>query len=242
MFRILGIWSSVERQPTAVEWIANFSVMILCYLLLNSNMVPGLLYYVYVDDDPHEKVKMLPPILYSVMAIAKYSSLLLRKDDIRGCLMHVKEDWQTIVVDGARDVMIDRANTSRRLFTICCAFMYCGGVCYNTLVPLSRGSVINDQNVTIRPLSCPGYYIFFDAQESPAYELVFLSQCLGGIVMYTITVAICGFAALCVMHASAQMEILMRLVRGLVEDDGPGRGNVRAKLAAVIEHQIKIRK
>jgi len=242
VLRMLGIWPLTDRPPSTIERIANILLVIVCYFFLHCDMVPGVLYYVFVDDGAREKAKMMPPIFYSIMAIAKYGALIVHGHDIRNCLQHIKEDWATMIVDDARDVMMVKATTGRRLFALCCTFMYCGGISYNTIVPLSRGSVITDQNVTIRPLSCPGYYVFFDPQNSPAYEIVFLLQCLCGIVMYTITVTICGLAALFVMHACAQMEILMRLMENLVDDYTCSQRNINAKLAIIVEHQIRIRK
>ncbi|KAG5331748.1 OR4 protein, partial [Acromyrmex charruanus] len=240
VLRMLGIWPLIDRQPNIIEKIINIFLVIVCYLLLHCDMVPGILYYAVVDDEPSEKVKMMPPILYSVMAIAKYSTLLVHEYDIRSCLRHIKEDWGTIVVDDAREVMLSKASNGRRLFTLCCTFMYCGGLSYNTIVPLSRGSIVIDENITIRPFSSPGYYVFFDPQNSPAYEIVFLQQVLCGFVMYTITVAICGLAAVFVMHACAQMEILMRQIENLVDESEFGQRNISAKLAIIVEHQIRI--
>ncbi|EZA50021.1 ObirOr5-L4 [Ooceraea biroi] len=240
VLRVLGIWPS-DRQPNTIERIANIFLVIVCYFFLHCDMVPGVLYYMFVDDDVREKAKMMPPIMYSVMAIAKYGNLIIHERDIRSCLRHIKEDWAVMIVDDAREVMMIKATTGRRLFILCCTFMYCAGISYNTIVPLSRGSVITDENVTIRPLSCPGYYVFFDPQNSPAYEIVFLLQCLCGVVMYTITVTICGLAALFVMHAGAQMEILMRLIESLVDDCKFEQKNIDTKLAIIVEHQIRIR-
>lgn len=242
VLRMLGIWPLTDRRPNTIEKVTNIFCIIICYLLLHSDMVPGVLYYIFVDDGARVQMKMLPPILYSIMAIVKYSNLIVHETNIRRCLRHIEEDWRTIIISDAREMMLDKAKTGRRLFTLCCTFMYCGGVSYNTIVPLSRGSIVTDQNITIRPLSCPGYYVFFNPQNSPAYEIVFLLQCLCGLVMYTITVAICGLAALFALHACAQMEILMRLMEDLVNENEFGQRKVVAKLAVVIEHQIRIRK
>ncbi|XP_032689613.1 uncharacterized protein LOC116852931 [Odontomachus brunneus] len=241
VLRTLGIWPLTDRRPTTIDKIISIFVVVICYFFLHCDLVPGILYYVFSNDDLIMKVKMIPPILYSVMAIAKYSNLLIYGNEIRSCLQYIKEDWETMLIGGARDMMITKATTSRRIFTICCTFMYCGGVSYNTIVPLSKGKIITDQNVTIRALSCPGYYVFFDPQDSPGYEIVFLLQCLCGVVMYTITVTICGLAALFVLHACAQMEILMCLMEDLVDKSNSGQRDVAAKLITIIEHQIRIR-
>ncbi|XP_019699403.1 uncharacterized protein LOC105188563 [Harpegnathos saltator] len=241
VLRMLGIWPSTNRLPNAIEKISNISLVVICYFLLHCDIVPGILYYVFADDQPIEKRKMMLPILYSIIAIAKYSNLLIFGGEIRRCLRYIKEDWQTMLISGARDIIMGNAHISRRLFIICCTFMYCSGVSYNTIMPLSKGKIVTDQNVTIRSLSYPGYYVFFDPQNSPNYEIVFLLQCLCGIVMYTITVTICGLATLFVLHACAQMEVLMRLTEDLVGESHSGQRDVAAKLAAIIEHQIRIR-
>ncbi|XP_070159151.1 odorant receptor 4-like [Polyergus mexicanus] len=241
VLRMLGIWPLTDRRPNTIEKVTNIFLMIICYLLLHCDMVPGVLYYIFIDDGAREQMKMMPPILYSIMAIAKYSNLIVHESNIRRCLRHIEEDWRTMTISDGREVMLNKANTGRRLFTLCCTFMYCGGLSYNTIVPLSRGSIVIDQNITLRPFSCPGYYVFFNPQNSPAYEIVFLLQCLCGFVMYTITVAICGLAAIFVMHACGQMEILTRLMEDLVKENEFGQRNVVVKLAVVIEHQIRIR-
>lgn len=241
VLRTLGIWPLTHRGPTMIEKITNIFFMIVCYFLLHCDMVPGVLYYMFSEDTMIEKMRMMPPIMYSVMAIAKYSNLLVFGHEIRRCLLYIREDWEMMLIRDARDMMMDKASTSRRIFIICCTFMYCGGISYNTIVPLSRGKIVTEQNITIRPLSCPGYYVFFDPQNSPNYEIVFLLQCLCGIVMYTITVTICGLAALFVLHACAQMEILMRLIENLIDENNPEK-DCATKLITIIEHQIRIRK
>ncbi|XP_011880388.1 PREDICTED: odorant receptor 4-like [Vollenhovia emeryi] len=240
VLRLLGIWPLTDREPNTIEKYANIFLVIICYLLLYCELVPGILYYVFLDGEWREKLKTIPVVLYAFMATAKYSNLLIYEYDIRSCLRHIKEDWGTVAVGDAREVMLRKASIGRRLFILCCTFMYCSGVSYNTVVPLSRGSIVIDENTTIRPFSCPGYYVFFDPQNNPAYELVFLQQFLCGILMCTITVTICGLAAVFAIHACAQMEILMRLTQGLVDESDYGQRNVGVKLAAVIEHQIRI--
>ncbi|XP_014467410.1 PREDICTED: uncharacterized protein LOC106740661 [Dinoponera quadriceps] len=241
VLRVLGIWPLTDRRPTTIEKLSSIFRVIICYFFLNCDLLPGVLYYIFSDDDTIVKVKVMPPILYSIMAITKYSNFLIFGREIRRCLRYVKEDWKTMLIGDARDMMMANASTTRRLFTICCAFMYCGGVSYNTIVPLSRGKIVTDQNVTIRALSSPGYYVFFDPQSSPGYELVFLSQCLCGLVMYTITVTTCGLAAFFVLHACVQMEILMRLMKDLIDESESRQKDVVPKLITIIEHQIRVR-
>lgn len=243
---ILGIWPSADSRPNIIENITNILFMIVCYFLLHCDTAPGVLYCVFDDNETHVNIKTMPSILYSIMAILKYSSLIIRQCDIQHCLKHIKEDWRTMVIDGARDIMIDKVIIAIRLFIcskmyICCIFMYYDGISYNTIIPISWGNIVTDQDVTIRSLSCPGHYIFFDPQNIPAYKIVFLQQALSGFVTYTIIEAICTLNAFFVLHACTQIKILTRLMENFIVDRKSRQRNISAKLAVIIKHQIRIR-
>lgn len=147
-----------------------------------------------------------------------------------------------MAVPNARAVMMEKAKFARSMFTICCVCLYSAGLSYQTIVPLSRGKVVNQNNVTIRSLAYAGYFVLFDEQRSPAYEIVFLLQFFGGFVMYSVTIVTYGLAALLVMHACAQMKILMILMEKLVDEQTCKEKNTDEKLAAVVECQIRIQK
>ncbi|XP_014487923.1 PREDICTED: odorant receptor 13a-like, partial [Dinoponera quadriceps] len=97
------------------------------------------------------------------------------------------------------------------------------------------------QNITIRPLPCPGYFFSFDAQVSPNYEMVFAMQFFSGLVTHTITTGVCGLTAVLVMHACGQLKILMNLMRHFVEEQSHERQSIDRKLAEMVEYQIRIR-
>ncbi|XP_015179316.1 PREDICTED: odorant receptor 13a-like, partial [Polistes dominula] len=129
----------------------------------------------------------------------------------------------------------------QRFFFICGALMYGSGILFRGIIPLTRGKIIINENITIRPLPCPCYYLFFDPQISPVYEIVYFLQCLSGIITYSITTAVCGLAALFVLHICGQLEILTMLMKRMVEKtDVPGV-NIDAKIATTVEHQIRVR-
>ncbi|KAF7381373.1 hypothetical protein HZH66_013767 [Vespula vulgaris] len=106
---------------------------------------------------------------------------------------------------------------------------------------LEKGKIVTPQNITIRPLPCSGYYIFFDDQISPNYEIIFCLQCISGLVTYSITTAICGLAALFVMHTCGQLEILVELIEGIVEKTDNGENQTNKLISITVEHQIRVR-
>ncbi|KAG7198569.1 hypothetical protein KM043_005933 [Ampulex compressa] len=242
VLRILGIWPVLEGKISAATRIGKILALLTCYLLLLSDIVPGILYYAYgIEPDPRIRLKFLVVEVYIGMMLAKYSSLVLHENDIKKCLYRVQEDWKIFGRDSYRDSMMQRVRSGRRIFALFGSFVYVTGVSYSTLVPLSRGKIVLDENTTIRPLSCPTYYIFFDEQKSPAYEIVFLLQILAGLVTYTISTALCSLMAVFVMHACSQLEILADALNGLVQTETLKNETLNCKLAFVVEHHIRVR-
>ncbi|KAG7198567.1 hypothetical protein KM043_005931 [Ampulex compressa] len=242
MLRILGIWPIFQGKVSVATRIQNLFAILTCYILLFCSVIPGSLYYIYgVEPDLQVRLKFLVVHVYACMTVAKYSSLVLHERDIRSCLSHLKEDWRMFGDASYRKLMIHRATTARRFFLFCWAFMYFSNLCYSAFVPLSRGKVVIDENTTIRPLSAPAYYVFFDEQKSPAYEIVFLIQALSSFVTSTITITLCGLTAVFVMHACAQLEILTEILGNCVREETVKKETLNRKLAIVVGHHIRVR-
>lgn len=243
LLQILGIWPLLDRDLPVVKTICKILLITICCILVCFEGIPSMLYCLFItEEEPRTKLKMIAPTVYSFTALAKYGALIVYENEIRNCLRHMKDDWKFIAVSNARDIMIEKAKIGRNMFTICCAFLYSAGLSYHTIVPLSRGKIVTHDNVTIRPLAYAGYFVLFDEQRSPAYEIVFLLQFFGGFIMYSVTIVTYGLAALLVMHACAQMKILMMLMEELVDEQTCKKKNADEKLTAVVERQIRIRK
>ncbi|XP_011684693.1 PREDICTED: uncharacterized protein LOC105448031 [Wasmannia auropunctata] len=173
----------------------------------------------------------MPLLLFGFMACGKYGNLLFHEKDIRRCLNHIEEDYRFVTSAKARDTMIESAKVGIRLVALCALFMYGSGLSFRLILPFAKGKIITAQNVTIRPLPCPAYFIFFNVQVSPIYELIFAIQVLSGMITYSITTGLCGLAAVFVMHACGQLTILMNLMRNLVEVQEQKNREVDRKLA-----------
>ncbi|XP_011684379.1 PREDICTED: odorant receptor 4-like [Wasmannia auropunctata] len=183
----------------------------------------------------------MPLLLFGIVTCGKYVNLMFHEKDIRRCLKHIEEDYIFVTSAKARDTMIDFAKIGIRLVALCAIFMYGSVVSFRLILPFAKGKIVTAQNVTIRPLPCAGYFVFFDVQVSPTYELIFAIQILSGMITWSITTGLCGLASVCVMHACGQLTILMNLMRNLVEEQGQENREVDRKLARMVEHQIRIR-
>lgn len=238
IFRILGIWP--ETEVSFLKNLQNFSLILGCYFLLASELIPTILYVIFIEKRIHVKVKLISSILFTVFSIFKYNSLVLGKNQVKNCLTRVRDDWRNVASASDRNTMIDKARIGRSLLILCGIFMYTSGLYFRTIVPLSKGKSVTDQNVTIRYLACPSYFVWFNGQISPAYEIMFFIQISSGFIKYTITVAICSLATLFVMHSCGQVEILIAQIDSLINETEKNKLN--RKLALIVEHQIKIRK
>ncbi|XP_020279337.1 odorant receptor 4-like [Pseudomyrmex gracilis] len=240
VFRLLGIWPYMETKPSFFENFRRILLILGCYFLLCCELIPTILYIIFVEKRTRIRLNLISSVMFTILAMLKYSNLMLSGNRVRTCLLRVKDDWRNVASVRARDSMIDKARTARRLLILCGVFMYSSGLYFRTIVPLSRGKSVTEQNVTIGYLACPSYFVFFNGQISPAYEVIFFIQLFSGFIKYTITVAICSLAALFAMHLCAQLEILMMLMNNLVSE--PEAKNLNERLAVTVEHQIKMRR
>ncbi|EFN78633.1 hypothetical protein EAI_17431 [Harpegnathos saltator] len=188
------------------------------------------------------KIQTIPLLIFGFMAVGKYGNLILREGQIKRCLKHIEEDWKNVISLDARNTMIQSAKTGRRLVALCGTFMYGSGLSFRSILPLFKGKIVTAQNVTLKPLPCPGYFFSLDAQVSPTYEMIFAMQFFSGLVTFSITTGVCGLTAVFVMHACGQLQILINLMRHLVKEQWDEGRNVDRKLAEMVEYHIRIRR
>jgi len=195
-----------------------------------------------MEETTHVRLQTIPLLLFDLMSASQYSIFILRYDQLRRCLKHVEEDWENVLSADARNIMQKSARTGKRLIMICGLFMYSGAFTFRTILPLSLGKIVTDQNVTMRRFACPGYFFSLDVQVSPVYETIFVIQCLTGFIVVSVVTSACGLTAIFVVHACGQLKILIGLMRRLVQKQGQEEREVNKKLAEIVEHQTRVRK
>jgi len=240
IFRLLSIWPYARTKSLIPEILERVVVVLASYIFLTCELIPAILYMAIVQRETRARLKVVTTVIFTIQAMAKYGQLLFSRNQVKNCLVQIEDDWRNVADSHDRDVMIDKARIGRRLLIICAVFMYSTGVSYRMIIPLSRGKIVTEQNITIRHLLSPNYFVLFDTQLSPAYEIVLIMQLFSGFIKYTITTAVCGLAGLAVMHICAQLEILMVLMNNLINERE--LKNMNEKLAIIVKHQIKTQK
>lgn len=243
ILELIGVWPILEKPRLRKKFLKGLLRAVCCFLL-SFNLIPWTLYMFLILDTFKSRLRMLGALCFYSMVSAMYCTLMLREDSIRECVKHIEKDWQNVRDANDRRIMLNKAKAGRYILICTTIFLFTSGFTYRLIQPIVRGKIIVNGNVTIRPLVQGNYFIFFDPQQSPAYEIVFSMHLLTGIVIYTVTTSVCGVTALFTMHACGQLEILAAWLENLPkEDQWSKKSHVAARrLAAIIMHHIRIRR
>lgn len=121
-------------------------------------------------------------------------------------------------------------------------FMYSAGIFFTTVMPIcARRTKIID-NETVRSLSFPIYRGLFDPRTTPSFEIAQSMQALAAYVAYSLTVGICSLAALLIMHACGQFQILMLKMEDLADEKERKSANSthEERLGDIVKQHIRI--
>ncbi|XP_032690775.1 uncharacterized protein LOC116853713 isoform X2 [Odontomachus brunneus] len=182
--RILGVWPNANKKICLLQKLTKSVLIFGCYFILCCDLISVLLYIFVVQKETRARIKVIGVVLFMIVSILKYSNMLYVENQMKDCLACVEKDFQSVTSSTERNTMLFHVKTSRHLLILCGIFMYGAGMTYRTAIPLSRGKIVTAQNITIRPLPCPAYYVVFDPQISPAYEIVFFVQCFTGFISF----------------------------------------------------------
>ncbi|XP_025159082.1 uncharacterized protein LOC105188555 [Harpegnathos saltator] len=233
----IGIWPSRSQKRPVFQKVYNLFLNFSSNLLFACEIIPGIIYWL-MEESVRIRLQLILLLPYIFLCAFQYDIILSRNDNIRQCWKHVEEDWRNAFGTDDRNIMFRCAKAAKFLILICGVLMYSGVAMYRIILPLSRGDIVTNQNVTIRPLACPVNFLFIDVQASPFYEIIFTFQSLTGLLIVSITTSTYGLLAYFVEHASGQMKILICLMKNLVREQK--EEEVDKKLAQVVEHQIRV--
>lgn len=216
VLKMLGVWPLVYNRTSKFEKFFSFVILITFLSNLMIALIPPFRYVLFVEKNLYIRVKLIGPVGFCLLSTIKYLYLVVKGTVFRHCIAHVENDWK--MVDNARNrtIMLKHSNISRKLITLCAAFLYTGGVSYNTVSQfLSKGRVKG--NTTSRPLTYPGYDAFLDVQSSPNYEIIYSIQCLAAFIRYTVTTATFSLAVIFVTHICGQIQVQIARLEDFVE-------------------------
>ncbi|XP_053973030.1 odorant receptor 83a-like isoform X1 [Hylaeus volcanicus] len=242
LLKPMGAWPLLPNISRA-EKCFNWQINAVCYGLISFLFIPCGLYVMLEVEDLYSKIKLFGPLIFCVMAYLKYYSLIFHGNDIRECLDRIEWDWKNVKHLEDRDIMVATANFGRRLVKVSTFFMYSGFVFYYIAVPISVGTIaVVDENLTFIPMVFPFSRLLVDTRQSPANEILFTIQMLGGVLIHGIAAAGCSLAAVFAMHACGQMKVLMCLLDNLITGRSDIPKSVDGRIANIVSQHVRILK
>ncbi|XP_014475037.1 PREDICTED: uncharacterized protein LOC106744628 [Dinoponera quadriceps] len=235
----IGIWHLIYGHFSQYDRLLSVILIVTCLSTLCFVLIPSGLYTLLREKDINVKVKLFGPVGFCLTSTIKYCYLGARATSFGKCIHHVEDDWRAVRDEDHREIMLNKASTGRRLTMLCALFLYTGGLAYHTILPLSSTIKVNGSLIS-RPLTYPGYDIFFDPEASPAYEIVFCIHCLFALITYNITTAACSLAAIFVTHACGQVQILITLLDDLVEGKRNRGTTVDNRLGIIARQHVRV--
>ncbi|CAK9805265.1 Odorant receptor 4 [Anthophora quadrimaculata] len=236
----IGVWpnsANISIRERYFYWLIN----VICYSLIMFLLVPCSLYVILEVEDVYNRIKLLGPLNFCVMAFLKYHMLIVYENDIRECIERIEWDWKNITYSKDKDIMIENAIFGRRLIIICTFFMYSGFAFYYIAIPISVGKIpAQDVNVTFIPMVFPFSKFIVDTRYSPINEILFSLQVLAGCLMHSITSAACSLAAMFATHACGQMQVLMNWLKHLINGRPDMCNNVDRRIAKIVNQHVRI--
>lgn len=239
----IGAWPLSLCKTTTEKFSCVILIINSCFLI-SFLLLPCTLCTILVAADLDSKLRMIGPLSFFLMAAAKHYILIARNKNIGECIRHVHSDWSRVGLGHKknREIMFDSARFGRWLSAVSGVFMYSGGLFYTTLMPLfaERTEIID--NETVRLHAFPVYRGLFDPRDSPFFEVVQFIQALAGYVIYTITIGVCSLAAVFVMHACGQSQILMIKMEDFAnsKEKKNASSTSEGKLGEIVKYHIRI--
>ncbi|XP_076176584.1 odorant receptor 4-like [Ptiloglossa arizonensis] len=239
LLKPFGIWpysSHISLLNKCFNWILNA----ICYALISFLFVPCGLYVILEVEDVYNKIKLCGPLSFCLMAYLKYYSIISHGDDIRECIQRIEWDWRNVKHLEDRNIMVENANFGKRLVKICAFFMYSGAVFYYIGIPIKLGKVeAEEDNITFIPIVMPFPRQIIDTRISPANEILFLIQILGGILVHGISAGACSLLAVFAVHTCGQMKVLMCWLRHLKDGRIDMCKTVDGRIASIVSQHVR---
>lgn len=214
----IGAWPFFPTT-TKFERIVSFILIVVCYSLLISTVIPCVLHLILEENDFVVRMKLVGPVGHWFVGSINYTALLLRGKDIRYCVEHMKADWRLITRVKEQQVMLKNAKFGRYVAVFCAVFMQSGVLCFCILTAFSTELIqVGNDTISVHQIPCPVYTKLIDVNVSPINEIILVVQCLSGFIVNSSTIGIFGIEAVLCAHACGQLSVVMLRITEFVNE------------------------
>ena len=237
--KTIGVWP-LSSSSSKFEKIMTKILIFLCCIIALFVIIPSLLHFTLVKEDIISKLKTLGPIGYCFGGGLNYAILLLRKNDIRYCIEHMKADWKAITRTDDQQIMLKNAKIGRIISCCFAAFMQFSTVIFCAVFGVFKRTIkISNESMEIYVLPFPTYKIPVDV--NPGHNIILGFQFLAGYITTGTVIIAFSFATVFACHAVGQLTIMITWIEEFVNRPQEENKNVRVEeISVIIEHHLRI--
>ncbi|XP_031834615.1 odorant receptor 43a-like [Nomia melanderi] len=214
----VGVWPlrTTESLLDTVKLVVHIGIIfcLMCFLL-----VPHVIYTYHDAEDLARYMKVIAAQVFSLLAIIKFWTVIIKKRYIRYCLMEMETQYRDVECEEDRAVMKKSAGIGRLFTIVYLSLSYGGALPYHIILPLMSERVVKSDNTTQIPLPYLSNYVFFVIEDSPAYEITFVSQILISSIILSTNCGIYSMIATISMHCCGLFQVVSRQIKTLFEYD-----------------------
>ncbi|XP_050581920.1 odorant receptor 85b-like [Bombus affinis] len=240
LLMVLGAWPLPPESSLCMKIFQRVIPVISIFLALFV-ICPGFFYIFFKAGGTRRKMELLSAFINSLIQLIKYIIILNSMNDIRTLLREIRNDWLYSTEENRR-LFRENAKIGDRVVSIVAITMYCGGLCYRTILPLSRGRITLPNNTTIRLLPSSTYLPFINEQITPYYEIIFVLQVLSGLFIYTVFSGAIGIMMMICLHTCGLIRILTDKLMDLIDKSNTSEEIIQEKVVNIVEYHRKIKK
>ncbi|XP_026668778.1 odorant receptor 4-like [Ceratina calcarata] len=239
LLKPIGVWPS-SSTASRHEKIISIIMNIVCYSSVMFAMIPCMLRMVLEEESFYMKLKSLGPVSHWTVSVVNYSTLLLRRNDIRYFVEHMRTDWRRITREKDQEIMMKNAKFGRYVITFCAAFMQGSilGFCFVTAMTTQAVQVGNETRI-LYVLPCAVYEKLLNVNENPTNEIVLFAQIWAAVIATSSTVGIFSLSAVLAAHARGQLRVLTEWITEFVNKSRSDKTGPLREIGMIVEHHLR---
>ncbi|XP_043517199.1 odorant receptor 4-like [Frieseomelitta varia] len=240
MLKITGIWPNPTKFSLSTA-ILKIGIIFTSYFVQLVTLVPSVLYAFAKVNNGRKRIQLLTPQINNLCQLIKYTILFRRMKEFRQMMEEIRNCWLNANEENRR-IFRTNAKIGRKAVIGIGVTMFSGGLSYRIFTPILREKLVLPDNTTIRMLSCPGYFVFFDEQVTPNYEIIYVLQIFGGFFTYSAQCATMGVYSMLCLHTCSLMRTLTNKMKELSDQPDISESAVQEKIADIVEHRTMIKR
>ncbi|EZA50018.1 hypothetical protein X777_11507 [Ooceraea biroi] len=217
----VGVWP-LYRNDTILDKIKYFFHTSFVFSLMGFLLVPHVIYTFFDAEDLTRYMKVIAAQVFSLLGIIKFWTMIINRDEISCCLRQIEIQYRDVECEEDRLVMVRNAKLGRQFTIMYLGLLYGGALPYHIIMPLVAERIIKEDNTTQLPLPYLSDYIFFVVENSPVYEIFFVTQILFSTLILSTNCGVYSLIATCVMHACCLFEVARRHIETVMVDGTDG--------------------